>query len=63
MSQANTNGAAIKIEPSADGTDFPFSGGTYQFKPGKPYLLKVSTTGAAVDYRIRIEIICEGACM
>ncbi|MDF2694960.1 MAG: hypothetical protein K0S65_3343 [Labilithrix sp.] len=55
MSQ-NTTSGAIKIEPSVEGEAFPFSGGNYLFKPGKPYVLKISTTGGALDYRISLTI-------
>lgn len=55
MSQ-NTTSGAIKIEPSADGQAFSFSGGNYPFKPGKEYVLKISTSGGALDYRIGITI-------
>jgi hypothetical protein len=55
MSQ-NTTSGAIKIEPSVDGEAFPFSGGKYLFRPGKPYVLKISTTGGALDYRISLTI-------
>ncbi|OJY17347.1 MAG: hypothetical protein BGO98_00120 [Myxococcales bacterium 68-20] len=55
MSQKTTSGA-IRIEPSVDGTTFPFGGGNYPFKPGKAYTLKISTTGGALDYRIGVTI-------
>jgi hypothetical protein len=54
MSQSTTSGA-IKIEPTADGEAFSFSG-TYPFKPGKKYVIKVSTTAGALDYRIGVNI-------
>ena len=54
MSQNATSGA-IEIEPSVDGQAFSFSG-TYPFEPGKDYVLKISTSGGALDYRIGITI-------
>jgi len=56
MSYATTNGQAIQIDAFADGVQFPFNG-TYEFKPGKPYLLKVSSkNGQTFDYRINVAI-------
>jgi hypothetical protein len=56
MSQNTTNGAAIQIDAFADGEAFSFSG-TYPFKPGKPYVLKISSkNGQTFDYRITVTI-------
>jgi hypothetical protein len=56
MRQNTTNGAATQIEAFADGEAFSFSG-TYPFKPGKPYVLKISSkNGNTFDYRIMVMI-------
>ena len=47
----------VKVEPTADGEAFNFNSNNYPFKPGKPYVLKItSNNGNPVDYRIKITI-------
>jgi hypothetical protein len=53
--ESTTGQNNLKIEPSADGEPFSFFG-QYPFKPGKPYVLKISSKGAPLEYRIGLNI-------
>lgn len=46
----------LRVEPSADGEPFNFNSNNYPFKPGKPYVLKLSSLGGPLDYRLKVTI-------
>lgn len=51
----NSTSGAIKLEPTADGEAFSLSG-NFPFKPGKEYVIKISSTGGALSYRVGLGI-------
>jgi hypothetical protein len=52
----STNGAAIKVEPSDNGTPFDLSSSTYPFNIGDTYMLKISSNSATTTFDYRIEV-------
>lgn len=57
LSIDETTSGQIKVEPTADGEAFNFNSNNYPFKPGKPYVLKITSGNQTpLEYRIKVTI-------